>query len=91
MTAVLISYDLVNPGQDYQKVYDAIQSYGGWCHVMDSTWVVSQAGITAAGVRDKVSAATDANDKILCVDVTNDSAAWIALPSDVSGWLQKNL
>uniref|UniRef100_UPI003FD8692B hypothetical protein n=1 Tax=Desulfovibrio sp. TaxID=885 RepID=UPI003FD8692B len=48
----LISYDLNAPGKNYDQLYDAIKSLGGWWHHLDSTWIVTHAG-PATAIRDK--------------------------------------
>lgn len=80
---LFISYDLMNPGQNYEKVATAIKSLGTASKLLLSLWYV-KSDYTADQARDVVAKAVDANDKILVVDVTNrravprniDSAAW---------------
>lgn len=35
----IISYDMAEGG-NYDKLYDAIESYGTWAHITESTWAV---------------------------------------------------
>lgn len=80
---LFISYDLMNPGQNYEKVAAAIKSLGPASKLLLSLWYV-KSNYTAEQARDVVAKAVDPNDKILVVDVTNktaypwniDSAAW---------------
>jgi hypothetical protein len=80
---LFISYDLMNPGQNYEKVAKAIVSLGTASKLLFSLWYVNS-NFTAPQARDAVAAAADPNDKILVVDATNntassknvDSAAW---------------
>ena len=89
MSAVLISYDLNNPGQKYEKVIEAIKSLGDWIHILQSTWIVSTS-LTSDAVRDKVKAQADDNDLILVVSITGDSySGW--LPQKSWDWLKKHV
>lgn len=80
---LFISYDLMNPGQNYEKVAAAIKSLGTASKLLLSLWYVKSA-YTADQARDIVAKAADTNDKILVVDATNkravhrklDAAAW---------------
>ena len=85
MTAYIISYDLSQPGQNYEKVLKAIKSYGNWARLYI---VISQA--SAVDVRDHISRELDSNDKIF-VGVVKAPAAWIGMSDEVSDWLKKNL
>ncbi|MBT4162855.1 MAG: CRISPR-associated endonuclease Cas2 [Gammaproteobacteria bacterium] len=89
MTAYIISYDLSQPGQNYEKVLKAIKSYGNWARLGGSAYIViSQA--SAVDVRDHISRELDSNDKIF-VGVVKAPAAWIGMSDEVSDWLKKNL
>ncbi len=44
-----ISYDLNNPGQDYDKLIEAIKSLGGWAKIHRSFWYVNSS-LTAQDV-----------------------------------------
>jgi hypothetical protein len=80
---LFISYDLMNPGQNYEKVAAAIRSLGTASKLLFSLWYVKST-YTAEQARDAVAAAVDRNDKVLVIDVTNsratsrnvDAAAW---------------
>ena len=78
-----VSYDLYNPGQNYERVFERIKSLGGWAKVHKSFWYVDSV-YTASQAVDHIQSALDANDKVYVVDATNNVAAWNALPDDVS-------
>lgn len=42
MSIYLITYDLMAPGKDYNKLFDAIKKLGSWFHCLDSTWIVDK-------------------------------------------------
>lgn len=39
--AYLISYDLINPGQNYPGLIEAIKNLGAWWHNLESVWIVN--------------------------------------------------
>ena len=41
MNNLFISYDLKNPGQNYDRVITAIKGLGSWAKVQYSLWFVS--------------------------------------------------
>ena len=87
MSRMIITYDLSNPGRDYDTLIARIKSYGAWAHITESSWAIVT-NQTPVGVRDNLKAAIDDNDKLL-VGILG-TAAWIGLPSNVSDWLKKN-
>lgn len=90
MAAHLITYDLSQPGRNYDKLIAAIKRFPGWCHVTESTWMVSTTSSSAV-VRDELKSALDANDKLIAVEVTSSSWASWNLPATVVEWLKKHL
>lgn len=85
----LVSYDLRQPGRNYTALYDAIKSYDGWAHVMESTWAITTT-MSATQVRDHLMSKMDANDRLI-VSRQSGEAAWNNLVPDVSNWLKTNL
>lgn len=77
-----VSYDLINPGQNYDRVIERIQQLGSWAKVHMSFWYVNSA-YTASQAIDHITPALDANDKLYVVDATNNHAAWNNLPKKV--------
>lgn len=68
---IQINYDLVAPGRDYKPLYDYIKSFDGWCHLLESQWLV-RTTMSASEVRDELMELVDGNDKIVTFDVTGD-------------------
>lgn len=64
MAVFLISYDLNNPEQDYNKLFQAIKIYGKWSHRLDSTWIIETSS-SLKTVADDLVNHIDKNDKIL--------------------------
>jgi hypothetical protein len=90
MSTLLVGYDLNSPGQDYEKLIDAIKAEGAWWHNLDSTWLV-KTDKTPVQMRDTLSKHLDSSDKLLVLDVTGDSGAWTGFKKSGSDWLKSNL
>ena len=89
MNNLFISYDLKNPGQNYERVITAIKGLGSWAKVQYSLWYVSTS-YTAKQAADIVRRAQDTNDTLIVIDATNNDAAWYGLDQKVSDFLQQN-
>ncbi len=83
-----ISYDLYNPGQNYEKVIERIKALGTWAKIHKSFWYVNSA-YTASQARDYVGQAMDGNDRIYVVDATNNEAAWNALDGNNAEFIRE--
>ncbi len=79
MSAYLITYDLNRPGAKYDDLYERIKSYGTWCHLADSTWIVISSS-SANSVYEHLKPALDEGDHIFVVDITSRAR---------QGWLSK--
>lgn len=86
---LLISYDLISPGQHYEAVVEKIKELGGWAKVEYSFWYVNST-YTAAQARDHIKTVLDANDKLFVVDASNGTAAWHGLTDPVSTYIRDN-
>lgn len=82
-----ISYDLYAPGQNYEKVIQAIKELGDWAKIHKSFWYVNST-YTAVQARDRVWAVMDGSDSLYVVDSTNNEAAWQNLPDEVSDFIK---
>lgn len=79
MTVRLITYDLNSPGQDYEKLYEKIKSYGPWAHYLESVWLVKTTkDITE--IKNELKQFIDENDNL-----------FICTVSDYSGWANEKL
>lgn len=74
MSTYIVSYDLIKPGQNYNKLYDAIKSYGTWGRINESVWAVVT-DKTAVQVREHLSQYIDSNDRIFVIK-SGVEAAW---------------
>jgi hypothetical protein len=79
-----INYDLKRPGQNYNRLHDAIKSCGDWWHYLGSTWLVDST-MNAQGIWDRLADHVDANDCFLVIGVTRDFQGW--LPQDAWDWI----
>lgn len=75
----LISYDLKQPGRNYDDLYSVIKSADDWAHAMDSLWFIN----TTESVKvwsNRLRQVLDENDWILVVDITSQPR---------QGWMKK--
>lgn len=85
---LIISYDLVNPGQNYESLLKLIKSYQLWARLGGSAYLIAT-DETPVQVRDHLRTALDANDK-LYVGTAPVPSAWIGMPDAVSKWIHEN-
>nr|DAM72177.1 MAG TPA: Cas system-associated protein [Caudoviricetes sp.] len=83
----LISYDLNRPGQNYDTLYQKIKdaSTGGWCHPMDSTWII-QSYLTPENICNQLRPALDNSDSIFVVQIASNYAG--RLPKDLWNYIE---
>lgn len=86
---LFISYDLMAPGQHYDRVIEAIKALGSWARVHYSLYYVNSS-LTAAEACNRVWGAMDRNDRIIVIDTTNNAAAWQGLPDEVGQHIRDN-
>lgn len=87
--AYIVSYDLLRPTQNYEKVLEVIKNCPGWARLGGSAYIVLSDS-SAAELRDSIRSAMDSNDKLF-VGVIKAPAAWVGLGDEVSQWLKNNL
>lgn len=69
-----ISYDLRNPGRDYNSLIEAIKEYGTWWHQTKSVWLIVT-NQSAASIRDNLMKHIDNNDLLFVVALKREWAA----------------
>jgi len=84
---LIVSYDLSNPGQNYEALLKKIKAYTSWCRLGGSTYLV-YTDDTVVVVRDALKKALDKNDKIF-VGTCPRPSAWTGMSQDVSNWIVK--
>ena len=75
MNRLLISYDLMAPGQNYDDLIDYLESYAKHSHPLMSVWLIGTHKSTET-VRDEIVALLDKDDKVIVVDTTGKAASW---------------
>lgn len=88
MKIFIVTYDLVTPGQNYEKLVKKIKSYSSWARLGGSAYLIGTDS-TVEAVRDNLNALLDSNDKLF-VGTCPVPSAWSGLPDDVSKWIQEN-
>lgn len=89
MSSYIISYDLDNPGQNYEKLIDAIKNYGTYAKITESCWCIVSTDESKV-IRDNLESIVDSNDKLFVAKLTGQ-AAWFGLSKSTSDWLHNNL
>lgn len=92
METYLISYDLGVPetSEDYKKLIDCIKSFGDWAKPLYSVWFV-KSNKTTSEIRDKIKEETDANDRLMVIQVTGDDWSTKGVSKNVTNWMHNNL
>ena len=66
MPLFFVAYDLDKPGQDYQDLWDELESLGAK-RVQDSVWALRNNG-SATSLRDTLKQHMDTNDRLLVIE-----------------------
>jgi hypothetical protein len=74
MASMIVSYDLKQPGRDYNSLYDKLKSYPYYCRITESTWFIKP-NKQCSVVRDEIMSLIDSNDRLF-VGVLTGEAAW---------------
>jgi hypothetical protein len=86
----IIAYDLLTPNDtpaDYERVIGAIKnSFGTWCHLQKSVWMVESA-LTAAEIRDTLRGSLYGKDVLFVARLHGNWASW-ALGEERNRWLK---
>ena len=90
MNHLLVSYDLIAPGRNYESIRGFLESHVNWAKPVQSLYLV-KANKTAESLRNELNAYLDTNDKVIVVDVTKDAAAWKGLSDQISSWIKANI
>lgn len=72
MPMYVVSYDLNQPRQKYERLWPALVALRGR-HVLSSTWTVEATG-PASALRDYLRQFIDVNDRVLVIE--RDSTDW---------------
>lgn len=89
MALYSITYDLTNPGRDYETLTGAIKNYGYWWHQTGSVWVIYANNTSTAIIRDYLKQFIDRNDKLFVAKLTGEWAA-VGFTQEEYDWLKSN-
>jgi hypothetical protein len=81
-----ISYDLKNPGRDYENIIAAVKQLGGWAKIHYSYWYVSSE-FSAQQARDHLLVQLDSNDSLYVVNSTDNTAAHYNISPEVAAFM----
>ena len=71
MAHFLITYDLIQPGQNYNQLIEEIKNISGiYCSPCLSTWIV-RSDLSANEITSRLNA-IDATDRLLVIEVTSN-------------------
>ena len=88
--ALIVTYDLSNPGRNYEALLRKIKTYKNWARLGGSSYIIMvDQGTKTAQHRDYFASILDANDK-LYVSALGKDAAWQGLSAEVSNWIREN-
>jgi len=88
VTVYCVSYDLNKTGQNYNALYEELKKSPGWCHTLDSTWLISTQE-TADQLSTRLRAHLDNNDNLLVIKVVRPYAGW--LPKATWEWIDQHV
>jgi hypothetical protein len=82
-----ISYDLNQPGRNYEAVIAKIKTLGSWAKIHESYWYV-KSSLTPNQAVEAVWSVMDASDTIYVVDATSNQASWQNIAPDAAKHIQ---
>lgn len=87
---LIVTYDLRNPGRNYETLLKRIKAYANWARLGGSSYIIMVENVTSASQhRDFLLEVLDANDKLYVSGLGKD-AAWYGLGDEVSNWIKNN-
>ena len=84
MAVILVTYDLRQPGRNYQPVYDYLKRFT-YCKGMESVWLLDTSTSTTQ-IRDDLQRLIDANDRVFAVRITRE---WGSVNYQCGDWLNE--
>jgi len=81
----LITYDLIKPEKDYDKLFEGIKSYGSYAHALKSVWLIKTEK-SVSQIRDHLKQYIDGNDQLKIVRVAD--WATLNLPKNITDWMK---
>jgi hypothetical protein len=87
MSALLVTYDLKKPGQDYSDFYKVIKAYA-WAKLSESSYAI-KTDESSKTIYDKLEPHIDKNDQVYVIRLAQDFYGFG--PKTVNEWLTQNL
>lgn len=81
-------YDLRGDDRNYNKLHDAIKSYGVWAKITESSWAIVTDS-SASEIRDNIGSFLNSNDRLFVIK-SGHNAAWRNVIAS-NEWLKKHL
>ena len=85
MSIFVVTYDLKQPGRDYQSLFDHIKTNFTWCKGLESVWLI-ESPLSAAQIRDGIKPLLDANDVLFVAKLQGN---WGSINYYCGEWLNK--
>ncbi|MCP3965385.1 MAG: SinR family protein [Lentisphaerae bacterium] len=85
----LVSYDLRQPSQKYELLYESLKSYPAYQITLESTWII-KSHQSAYEIKNHLAQDIDVNDELIVISLSKD-AEWAGLSEAQSEWLNDNL
>jgi hypothetical protein len=87
MSALLVTYDLHKPGQDYSEFYKIIKGYP-WAKLSESSYAI-QTSESPATIYGRLSHYMDKNDQVYVIKLSQPYSGFG--PDEINKWLNQNL
>lgn len=84
----IVSYDLCQPGRDYNSLYNALKKFPSWGKLTESTWAVV-CNKSAIEIRDYLRLYMDLSDRLIVIK-SGRAAAWTQVLAN-NQWVKENL
>jgi hypothetical protein len=88
--ALLVSYDLRGPGQDYSGLIKELKRKPPWWHHLKSTWIVST-DETPDQLYERLKEHLDKNDRILIIEITESASRQGLLSKRAWDWIRNTV
>lgn len=88
MPVYCVSYDLNKSGQNYDDLYQSLESSAGWWHYLDSTWLVATEE-SAEQLSSRLLKNLDSNDSLLVIKVVREYQGW--LTKEAWEWIDQHV
>jgi CRISPR/Cas system-associated endoribonuclease Cas2 len=83
MAILLVTYDLKNPGRNYEPLHSLLKQYN-YCKGMESVWLLDTTH-TPSQVRERIAQVVDGNDIVFVTKLA--SQAWASRNFNCADWL----